>query len=109
MAERRRWLGGLPAQMRVGFFICYTGPMGKGDYIPPVPADAPQTGEIFKHYKGDSYRVVGLALHSDETWNVVYEPMYEGTVSNLFTRPAAEWRQMVEWQGAQVERFSKVG
>lgn len=73
-----------------------------------MPPDAPRAGEVYKHYKGDSYRVVGLALHSDETWNVVYEPMYEGAVSAFFTRPLSEWREVVEWQGAQVERFAKM-
>ena len=76
--------------------------------VPPVPADAPQAGEVYKHYKGDAYKVVGLALHSDETWLVVYEPMYEGAVSKLFTRPILEWGEMVEWEGAKVARFSKV-
>lgn len=81
--------------------------MTKGDPVPPLPGNAPQAGEVYRHYKGDRYRVVGLALHSDETWNVVYEPLYEGAVSKLFTRPASEWREVVEWQGARVERFAK--
>lgn len=76
--------------------------------VPVVPADAPAAGEVYRHYKGDLYKVVGLALHSDETWLVVYEPMYEGAVSKLFTRPVLEWREVVEWQGQRVERFSKV-
>lgn len=80
--------------------------MGKEDGIPPVPEGAPKAGEVFKHYKGDRYRVVGLALHSDETWNVVYEPLYDNPASKLFTRPASEWREVVEWQGQQVERFA---
>jgi len=83
--------------------------MGKDDHIPPLPTDAPQAGETYQHYKGDTYRVVGIALHSDETWNVVYEPMYEDAAAKLFTRPAAEWRQVVEWQGVQLERFTKQG
>lgn len=81
--------------------------MSKEDSIPPLPADAPKAGEVYQHYKGDKYRVVDIALHSDETWNVVYEPLYEGAVCNLFTRPVAEWHQVVEWQGQQVERFVK--
>lgn len=74
----------------------------------PLPADAPKVGEVYKHYKGENYKVVGLALHSDETWLVVYEPMYENAVSKLFTRPVAQWREVVEWEGARVERFSRV-
>lgn len=76
--------------------------------VPGVPADAPKAGEVYKHYKGDCYKVVGLALHSDETWLVVYEPMYEGAVSKLFTRPLVEWGEAVEWQGQRLARFSKV-
>jgi hypothetical protein len=86
----------------------YTVRMGKEDAVPAVPAGAPHTGEVYRHYKGDQYRVVGLALHSDETWLVVYEPLYTGAVSNLFTRPALEWRQPVEWQGTTVERFTLI-
>lgn len=61
------------------------------------------------HYKGDHYRVVGLALHSnDDEWMVVYEPMYERPAAPLFTRPLREWAEVVEWQGTKVERFAKV-
>lgn len=76
--------------------------------VPTVPADAPGVGEVYRHYKGDLYKVVGLALHSDETWLVVYESMYEGAVSKLFTRPATQWREVVEWQDQKVERFTRV-
>jgi hypothetical protein len=82
--------------------------MSKEDVLPPLPTDAPQEGEVYRHYKGDSYRVVGVALHSDETWLVVYEPMYEGAVSKLFTRPVAEWGEPVEWQGQKTPRFTRL-
>jgi hypothetical protein len=81
--------------------------MSKEDSIPSLPTDAPKAGEVYKHYKGDSYKVVEVALHSDETWNVVYEPLYECPIK-LFTRPLKEWREVVEWQGQKVERFTKV-
>lgn len=80
----------------------------KNKDIPSVPAGAPKTGEVFRHYKGDSYKVLDVALHSDDTWDVVYEPMYEGAVAKLFTRPCKEWSEVVEWQGQKVERFVKV-
>lgn len=81
--------------------------MSKEDLIPVLPADAPRVGEVYKHYKGDTYKVVGVALHSDETWSVVYEPMYDNPVSKLFTRPLSEWRAVIEWQGKKIERFTK--
>ena len=76
--------------------------------IPIIPADAPKAGEIYRHYKGDSYKVLDVALHSDDTWNVVYEPIYDNAVAKFFTRPLREWSEMVEWQGKKVERFVKV-
>lgn len=83
--------------------------MSKGDPLPPLPPDAPHKGEVFRHYKGDKYRVTGLALHSTtDEWMVLYEPMYENADTEFFTRPLAEWRQVVEWKGKRVERFSKI-
>lgn len=75
----------------------------------PVPTDAPKVGEVYAHYKkGDLYKVVALALHSnDEEWMVVYEPLYTEPAAALFTRPLREWGEQVEWEGAQVLRFAK--
>ena len=78
-------------------------------HIIPLPPDAPKKGEIYRHYKGDSYKVHELALHSnDEEWMVIYEPLYENPVAPLFTRPLREWRQVVERNGMRVERFERV-
>lgn len=77
--------------------------------MPPMPADAPAEGEVYRHYKGDHYRVVLLAEHSnDNEWMVVYEPMYENSDAPYFTRPLREWRERVEWEGKVVERFTKI-
>ena len=54
------------------------------------------------------YKVAGIALDSNEQWVVVYEPLYEDAVAPMFTRPASEWHQEVEWEGKQVARFAKV-
>ncbi len=75
--------------------------------MPPLPSDAPQAGEVYKHYKGDLYKVVGLAIHSNDEWVVVYEPMYENAAAKLFTRLLAEWLQEVEWEGTTAARFVK--
>ena len=82
--------------------------MAKGDPVPPLPQDAPEKGGVYRHYKGDLYRVVLLAEHSnDEEWMVVYEPMYENPDAPYFTRPLREWRQKVEWQGKISQRFTE--
>lgn len=86
------------------------GSIGEANSVPPVPQDVPKAGEVYRHYKSpDQYKVVGLALDTtSDSWVVVYEPLYEQPVAKLFTRPLNEWRQVVEWQGKQVERFAKV-
>ncbi len=76
--------------------------------VPEIPADAPKAGEQYRHYKGDPYKVLGIALDSNEQWVVVYEPLYGNPAAPLFTRPVSEWRQEVEWEGKKVARFSKI-
>jgi hypothetical protein len=80
------------------------------NHVGPLPADAPQEGETYRHYKqGDRYRVKTLALHSnDEEWMVVYEPLYANPDAPLFTRPLREWRERVQWEGKSVTRFTLV-
>ena len=66
----------------------------------------PKAGDVWRHYKGNDYKVVGIAVHSDESKMVVYEPMYECEYK-LFTRPLREWSEEVEWQGKKTKRFIK--
>jgi hypothetical protein len=83
--------------------------MARGDAVPALPADAPQAGEVYRHYKGDLYRIVLLAEHSnDNEWMVVYEAMYEHPDAPYFTRPLREWGEEVEWSGSTCRRFSRV-
>lgn len=73
-----------------------------------LPKDAPQAGEVYRHYKGERYRVVSMALHSnDDEWMVVYEPLYECPYP-LFTRPLREWGEEVEQGGKKLKRFERV-
>lgn len=82
--------------------------MSKGT-VPVLPEKYPVQEEIYQHYKGDHYQIVGLAIHSnDDIWMVVYRPLYEDADAELFTRPLSEWFEEVTWNSAQVERFSLV-
>ena len=74
--------------------------------LPPLPEE-PKPG-LYRHYKGNDYRVVGLARHS-ETLDpmVVYEALYgEG---GLWVRPAAMFAETVEIEGKRMLRFEPVG
>lgn len=78
-------------------------------YAPPLSENIPKQGEKYRHYKGDSYEVVGLAIHSnDDIWMVVYKPLYENADAEMFTRPLLDWNNEVEWEGEILQRFSLV-
>ena len=81
--------------------------MPRGVPAPPLPSDPPKRGEVYRHDKGDLYKIVLLAEHSnDEEWMVVYEPMYENPSAPYFTRPLREWAEQVEWKGRTYRRFT---
>jgi hypothetical protein len=83
--------------------------MAKGDPVPSLPENAPKAGEVYRHYKGDLYRVVLLAEHSNDTeWMVVYEALYENPDAPYFTRPLREWDQVIDWEHMQIKRFTKI-
>lgn len=73
--------------------------------LPPLPAE-PRPGR-YRHYKGNEYRVIGLARHSEtREVLVVYEALYgeRGT----WVRPAAMFVETVEVAGRRVPRFAFV-
>jgi hypothetical protein len=60
---------------------------------------------VYRHYKGQSYRVLGTARHS-ETMEplVVYQALYGER--GLWVRPAAMFSEIIEVNGAPVARFA---
>lgn len=68
---------------------------------------APTPGR-YRHYKGNDYRVIGLARHTEtEEWLVVYQALYGER--GLWVRPAAMFAETVEVGGQRVPRFARVG
>ncbi len=73
------------------------------DPLPPLPAE-PRPGR-YRHYKGNEYRVVGLARHSETLAPlVVYEPLYGDR--GLWVRPAAMFTETIEFNGVRQPRFA---
>jgi len=62
---------------------------------------------IWQHFKGNRYRVVGVASHSETLEPmVVYRALYgEG---GLWVRPAHMWNETVERDGKTFPRFTPV-
>ena len=54
-------------------------------------------GKTYKHFKGNLYKVVGIAKHSETTEDmVVYESLRNNT---LWVRPASMWNEVVDDKG----------
>lgn len=60
---------------------------------------------LYRHYKGQRYRVLGTALHSEtEEALVVYQAMYGER--GLWVRPLAMFTETVELDGEPIPRFA---
>ena len=60
---------------------------------------------IYRHYKGQLYKVIGTARHSEtEEYVVVYQALYGEY--GLWVRPLSMFSETVEVDGEQIARFS---
>lgn len=61
-------------------------------------------GGLYQHYKGNMYKVLEIAKHSETLENmVVYKAMYgEGVV---WIRPLSMFEEIIEKDGKMIERF----
>ncbi len=72
----------------------------------PLPTE-PKPG-LYRHYKGNDYRVIGLARHTEtEEVLVVYQALYGER--GLWVRPAAMFNETVDAGGKRVPRFARAG
>ena len=62
----------------------------------------------YRHFKGNEYRVLGMARHSETMEEmVVYQALYgEG---GIWVRPAHMWTETVERDGYCGPRFAYIG
>lgn len=80
----------------------------RGDKI-IIPDFVPIPGEIYRHYKGDHYRIVLIAEHADpDELNVVYQACYPNPDFPYFSRLLKTWRDKILWEGQTVDRFTKI-
>ena len=66
----------------------------------------------YKHYKGNEYEVIGMALHSESLEKmVVYKPLYETpniSEGTLWVRPLDMFMETVEVNGKPMPRFERI-
>ncbi len=62
----------------------------------------------YRHFKGNEYRVLLVARHSEtEEEMVVYQALYGDY--GYWVRPASMWTETVERDGHRVARFEYIG
>ena len=62
----------------------------------------------YRHFKGNEYRVIGMAKHSETLEDmVVYQALYGE--KGLWVRPAAMWNETVDHEDYHGPRFIYVG
>ena len=63
---------------------------------------------VYRHYKGNMYRVIGEATHSETMERlVVYQALYGER--GLWVRPRAMFRETVTVGGEEKARFAYIG
>lgn len=64
----------------------------------------------YQHYKGNFYKVIGVAKHSETLEElVVYETLYDNPRSKLWVRPLKMFTEEVEVDGKKMPRFKFIG
>lgn len=64
----------------------------------------------YKHYKGNEYRVICVAKHTETNEDlVVYEALYENPESKIWVRPLEMFLEEVEVDGKKIQRFEYLG
>ncbi len=62
---------------------------------------------IYRHFKGNEYRVLCLARHSETGEEmVVYRALYGER--GIWVRPASMWNETVERDGERIRRFDYI-
>lgn len=64
---------------------------------------------LYKHYKGNIYEVIGVAIHSETLEEmVVYKATYQPEGQNLWVRPLKLFLETIIINGQSVKRFEKI-
>jgi hypothetical protein len=60
---------------------------------------------FYRHYKGSTYRVLCVSLRENDAEPVV---TYENEVGVVFTRPVADWEELIDHDGRFIQRFVRL-
>lgn len=81
--------------------------MNQSKHLPITPIVSDVTPGIYRHYKGNRYRVLSLAHHSETLEElVIYEPL--DTDTGVWARPLSMWNETVTVDGTEKRRFERI-
>ena len=66
---------------------------------------------LYRHYKGNTYEVMGTALHSEtEETMIIYKALYESEFGKeaLWVRPINMFKENVTVDGKEIPRFAYI-
>lgn len=70
---------------------------------------APTPGSLWKHFKGNIYRVVTIAKHSETLEPmVVYKEEKAQDDAHVWVRPLAMWQETLEYEKKTTKRFTLI-
>lgn len=73
--------------------------------VPPIVSNV--TPGVYRHYKGNRYRVLYLAHHSESLEElVIYQPI--DTDTGIWARPLSMWNDIVTVDGVEMKRFERI-
>jgi hypothetical protein len=77
-----------------------------------LPLSVPEIDAVYRHYKGNSYRVIALSRHSEtHEIHVVYQGLYDSPQFGdhaVWVRPLSLFMDTVLINGIPMPRFSRV-
>jgi hypothetical protein len=63
-------------------------------------------GGLYRHYKGNQYRVHSVVKHSETLEELVlYETLYENKLGKMWVRPKEMFLEYIVIEGKEVPRF----
>lgn len=63
----------------------------------------------YQHYKGNFYKVIGIAKHSETLEElVIYKCLYNNATSKLWVRPLKMFTEEILIKGKKVPRFKSI-
>lgn len=87
-----------------GGWVCPICGTSRDDFDPVIDKPPQIRKGLYRHYKGQNYRLIDLCKHSETLEDMVLYQAQHGEKC-LWVRPAGMWSEQVTYEGRQQPRF----